>query len=359
MMNNSDSSKRYPKLEDLESSILDAVPQAIVGLHNRQIIFANNAVEWTFGWSPQELLGKSVTIFYRNEKEAEEIARYFYTTLKRQRTFVNEFNCRHKDGHDILCRMRAARIGNRLVERRIVITYEDITQRKRAEKELKHSREQLRNLSLHLQSVREKESARIAREIHDELGQYLTALQMDVSWLDSQLPEKSTHLREKTSRMEGLVNSTIDSVHRIISELRPILLDDLGLSAAIEWQAEEFERRTGIVCDMYVDCRDNLIGKDLATTLFRIFQETLTNITRHAEASKVMVRLTQDQKTICLDMADNGKGITRNQIDNSSSFGIIGMRERVNLMGGSLRITGKRNQGTRVTIVVPVEDDQR
>ncbi len=359
MINNSDPIKRYPKLEDLESSILDAVPQAIVGLHNRHIFFANNAVEWTFGWTPEELIGKSVTIFYRTEKESEEIARYFYTTLKRQRTFVNEFNCRHKNGRDILCRMRAARIGDRLVERRIVITYEDITQKKRAEKELKRSREQLRNLSLHLQSVREKESARIAREIHDELGQSLTALQMDVSWLGGQLPENCIHLREKTTRMEGLVNSTIDSVHRIISELRPILLDDLGLTAAIEWQAEEFESRTGIVCDIYADCRDNLISTDLATTLFRIFQEALTNITRHAGASKVMVRLTRNGKAICLDIADNGKGITRNQIDNSRSFGIIGMRERVNLMGGSVSITGKRNQGTRVTIAIPVEEDQR
>jgi PAS domain S-box-containing protein len=150
--------RRLLELAALESSILDAVPQAIVGLHNRQIIFANNAVRDVFGWDSRELVGRSVTVFYRSDEESDEIARYFYATLQRQRTFVNEFPCRHKDGRDILCRMRAARIGEKLIERRIVITYEDITEKKRADEELKLSREKLRNLSLHLQSVREKEA---------------------------------------------------------------------------------------------------------------------------------------------------------------------------------------------------------
>ena len=352
-MKNSDGRERYLELKALESSILDAVPQAIVGLHNRRIIFANNAIKGTFGWTRQELIGKSVTLFYRNERESEEIARYFYTTLKRQRTFVNEFYCRHKEGRDILCRMRAARIGNKLEEQRIVITYEDITEKRRSEKELESSREQLRNLSLHLQSVREKESARIAREIHEELGQSLTALQMDVSWLSSQLPDEYAHLKEKTARMEDLADATIDSVHRIISELRPILLDDLGLIPAIEWQAKEFQSRTGIACDVYVDYGDSSIDKDLATALFRIFQEALTNITRHAGASKVTVSFKQDGNNLFLEITDNGKGIKEEQLDNPGSFGIMGIRERVNLWRGTVRISGKRNKGTTVTILIP------
>ncbi|MEN6476085.1 MAG: PAS domain S-box protein [Syntrophaceae bacterium] len=348
--------ERLQELAALESSILDAIPQAIVGLHKRRIIFANNAVKDTFGWHRKELVGQSVTVFYRNKKEASQIARYFYTTLKRQRTFVVEFPCRRKDGADILCRMRAARIGDKLIEGRIVITYEDITEQKRAAQELERSREQLRSLSAHLQSVREKESTRIAREIHDELGQSLTALQMDVSWLAKQLPGKSTALLEKTMRMAQLVDTTIDSVHRITAELRPIILDDLGLKAAMEWQASEFHHRTGIRCDMSVDDVAT-ISKELASTLFRIFQGTLTNVARHAEATAVKVHLSQAANELRLQVADNGKGITLKQIEDPQSFGIMGIRERANLWNGSMRITGKARRGTTVTVQIPLPEE--
>lgn len=354
MMDEKETRERFQELAALESSILDAVPQAIVGLQNRRIIFANNAVKATFGWTPEELIGRSVAVFYRTTEESEEIARYFYSTLKRQRTFVNEFHCRRKDGKDILCRMRAARIGDKLQEKRIVITYDDITENKRAEEELVQSRQQLRNLSIHLQSVREKESSRIAREIHDELGQSLTALQMDVAWLGNQLPAQFTLLKEKMQRMERLADATIDSVHRIITELRPILLDDLGLTAAIEWQAQEFQNRSGIECDVHVDCRELSLEKDLETALFRIFQETLTNVARHARATTVRVRLTQEENELRLEVIDNGKGITRTQVKDSRSFGIIGIRERANLWNGHVRISGKRGKGTTVTILIPI-----
>ncbi len=346
--------ERLQELAALESSILDAIPQAIVGLHNRRIIFANNAIEGTFGWCREELIGKSVTIFYRNAQESKEIARYFYSTLKGQRTFVNEFPCRRKDGRDILCRMRAARIGDELRERRIVVTYEDITEKRRAQEELERSREQLRNLSTYLQSVREKESTRIAREIHDELGQSLTALQMDVTWLGDQLPPELTHLKEKTQRMARLADATVESVHRIITELRPILLDDLGLTAAIEWQAKEFQSRMGIECYIYLDCTDSSIEKDLATTLFRVFQGVLTNVGRHAAATAVWIRLVQKEDELCLEVIDNGKGITAKQAEDPRSFGIIGIRERVNLWGGSVQISGVRNRGTTISVTIPL-----
>ncbi len=349
--------ERLLELAALESSILDAVPQAIVGLHKRRIIFANNAIKETFGWDREELIGKSVTLLYRSEEESEEIARYFYSTLKLQRTFVNEFPCRHKDGRDILCRMRAARIGDKLTQRRIVITYEDITEKRRAEEELRRSHKQLRELSAHLQSAREKECARIAREIHDELGQSLTALQMDVAWLGDQLPADLSRLVEKTHRMEQLVDATIESVHRIITELRPIMLDDLGLTAAIEWQAAEFQKRAGIECHVYVDCRDDCIEKDLATAVFRIFQETLTNAARHSRATEVWARLTQDDHVLKLEVTDNGKGITRKQAEDPRSFGIIGIRERVGLWNGRMRITGKNRQGTTVSIQIPIREE--
>jgi len=203
--------------------------------------------------------------------------------------------------------------------------------------------------------VREKESTRIAREIHDELGQSLTALQMDISWLAGQLPAKNTTLIDKANRMTRLVDATIDSVHRIITELRPIILDDLGLSAAMEWQAEEFQNRSGIRCEMAVDDVDS-IEKDLSTTLFRIFQETLTNVARHSGATTVRVHLKREGNQLCLVVADNGRGITRQQIEDPGSFGIMGIRERVNLWGGSVRITGKAKRGTTITVLIPVRE---
>lgn len=343
------------ELDALKSSILDAVPHAIVGLHDRRIIFANSAVEDVFGWKPEELIGRRSNTFYRNEREAASIAQSCYAILEHQRTFVTEYPCRRKDGRDILCRMRCARIGAALKERRIVMTYEDITEQQRSREELAGSREQLRNLSIHLQSVREKESTRIAREIHDELGQSLTALQMDFSWLGNHLPEEHPSLQEKVQRMRRLVDTTMDSVHRISKELRPTLLDDLGLTAAMEWQIQEFQNRCGVHCEAALECREGLLEKDLSTAVFRIFQETLTNIARHAGASRVRVRLLKKENCLLLEVADNGKGITAQQINDSRSFGIIGIRERVNLWGGQVNISGDARKGTKVTVQIPLQ----
>jgi len=343
----------------LKASILDAIPQAVVGLENRRINFANTAVEEVFGWKPEELIGKSVTQFYRNEKEAEEIGQHFYSTLEHQRTFVSEYNCRRKDGRDILCRMRSARIGDELKQRKIVITYEDITEQRKAEQELADSRQQLRNLSIHLQSVREKESTRIAREIHDELGQSLTALQMDLAWLGISIPQADPSLGTKIQRMKKLVDTTIESVHRISTELRPILLDDLGLIAAMEWQVGEFRGRSNIQCDARFDLKESAVEKELATAIFRIFQETLTNIVRHAHATQVRVRLVQKGSELRLDVSDNGIGITEKDIDNPASFGIVGIRERVNLWGGTVHITGKPHKGTKVSVRIPIRSGRK
>lgn len=347
------------EFDALKASILDAIPQAVVGLENRRINFANTAVEEVFGWKPEELIGKSVTLFYRNEKEAEEIGRHFYSTLEHQRTFMSEFNCRRKDGRDILCRMRSARIGDALKQRRIVITYEDITEQRRAEQELANSREKLRNLSLHLQSVREKESTRIAREIHDELGQSLTALQMDLAWLSVSIPQADLALAAKIQRMKNVVDATIESVHRISTELRPILLDDLGLIAAMEWQVGEFRGRANMSCDARFDLKESIIEKDLATAIFRIFQETLTNIVRHAHATHVRVRLVQKGNELRLDVSDNGIGITEKDIDNPASFGLVGIRERVNPWGGTVDIAGKPYKGTKVSVRIPIRNGRK
>jgi len=345
--------RRLEELEALESSILDAIPQAVLGLHERRINFANHAVKVIFGWHREELIGKSIRMIYRNEKEADQIGDMFYSSLDKQRTYETEYPCLCKDGREIICRMKASRIGEKLREKRIVVTFEDITDQKKAQEELERSRQELRNLSAHLQSVREQESTRVARKIHDELGQSLTALQMDLSWLKNRLPAANNDIREKTRSMSGLVDSTIESVHNITLELRPSMLDDLGLPAAIEWQAGDFQKRSGIRCQVHIRCNEDMIDRELATALFRILQETLTNIARHAKATNCRVSLIRNEKELCLEVTDNGIGITQWQIDDPRSFGMIGMRERAHLFGGTVHIRNTKPTGTVVKVVIP------
>jgi len=346
--------RRLEELEALESSILDAIPQAVLGLHKRRINFANNAVKVIFGWHREEMIGKSIAMIYRNLTESDQIAEIFYTTLERQRTFETEFPCIRKDGREILCRMKAARIGEKLRENRIVVTYEDITVQKKAQQELERSREELRNLSGHLQFVREEERASVARKIHDELGQSLTALQMDLSWLTGRLPVDQKDIHDKTRSMSDLVNATVESVHDITAKLRPSLLDDLGLQAAVEWQIDDFLKRYSIRCHKHIRCGDVVINKTVSTAVFRILQEILTNIARHSKATQCRINLTASEKELCLEASDNGVGITQWQADDTKSYGIIGMRERAHLLGGAVQIRNAKPSGTTVKVLIPL-----
>jgi signal transduction histidine kinase len=231
----------------------------------------------------------------------------------------------------------------------------EIAERLNAEKRLKESRQQLRNLSSHLQSIREEERKRIAREIHDELGQVLTALKLNLSLLRQGIPDGEDEVYGQIGAMFELIDSSIQSVKRIITELRPGLLDDLGLLAAIEWQAEEFQRRTGIDTHVKYDAIGAEPGTDIAVGLFRILQETLTNVTRHARASVVEIYLHIGESVLELVVRDNGRGITLNERDDPHSFGIIGIRERAIWMGGKAIIEGSANAGTKVTVRIPID----
>lgn len=236
-------------------------------------------------------------------------------------------------------------------------TFRDITERKRAEDQLKQSRQQLRNLASHLQSIREEERTYIAREIHDDLGQVLTALKLDIHWLTNRLTEDQSLLLEKTKSMSRLVDTTIHTVQRISSELRPGLLDDLGLSSAIEWQVGQLQGRSDINCDFTSDPEEIVLEQDLTTSIFRIFQEAMTNIARHANATRVEVILKQKSDSIELKVTDDGKGIKEEQISNPRSFGLIGVSERVHSLGGTLEISGVRDRGTRVVVSVPLSNE--
>jgi PAS domain S-box-containing protein len=235
-----------------------------------------------------------------------------------------------------------------------VAVIRDITESKLAEQELRSSREQLRNLSVYLESIREEERTHIAREIHDELGQVMTALKMDLSWLSKRLPQNQESLLEKAKSMSKLVDMTVQTVQRISAELRPGLLDDLGLAAAIEWQADQFQNRTGIACEVTFPPENIVLDRDRSTAVFRILQETLTNVARHAHATKVKISLIKRARKLALKVRDNGKGITSSQIVAPRSLGLIGMRERVYPWRGKVKIRGVQDCGTIVMVSIPL-----
>lgn len=238
----------------------------------------------------------------------------------------------------------------------------EISERKRLEKALRTTSEHLRALSASLRSAREEEGARIARELHDELGSALTSLKWDLEdigklYLEAGNQTGSSTLREKIEGMIELIDATINTVRRISSELRPSILDDLGLVAAIEWQAQQFEARTGIICqfDSFVDTTD--LSREQATAIFRIFQEALTNIRRHAQATRVNIMIEEEEGEFVLEVRDNGRGIAEDENIGSQSLGLMGMRERAQLVGGRIEITGVAGKGTVLTVRVPIPSE--
>ncbi len=213
----------------------------------------------------------------------------------------------------------------------------------------REAREQLRDLASYLQEAREKERTRIAREIHDQLGQMMTALKIDLSWLLKRLPVDDPQARERAEAMEDVVHRAFDAVRRISSELRPGLLDDLGLAAAIEWQAEAFSERSGVDLQLHLDEAAETLNRELSTALFRILQEALTNVARHAEATEVRIDLRVEPEDVTLIVADNGRGALPEEITSSRSLGLLGMQERARALGGEVTVEGVPEQGTTVT----------
>ena len=235
----------------------------------------------------------------------------------------------------------------------IVGSWQNITARKIAEIELRQSREQLRDLTNYMELSRESERTRISRELHDELGQSLTALSMDLAWMTHRLREDDVAVRAKADAMRHLLVDTIESVQRISSQLRPGLLDDLGLVAAMEWQTKESARRAGLVYELDLGEQDIALETGLATALFRILQETVTNVVRHAEATRIRVTLDAGPNELVLTVHDDGKGITESQVTGPKSLGLIGIRERIRAWGGDVLFQGVAGQGTTVTLRVP------
>ena len=237
---------------------------------------------------------------------------------------------------------------------KILLIIRDTTSQKLAQEKIDRTSEKLRALAANLQQVREEERTRIARDLHDELGHILTVVKIDLSTIrqtakDSELKE----IAEPLTNTIELINNSINSIKRIITELRPAVLDHLGLGPALEWQLDDFSKHTSITYTSQINYGDERLPREVETSLFRIFQETLTNISRHSQATTVDVKLSSNNNGILLSVHDNGIGLDENDVENSKSLGILGMNERAKLVGGRLIISGTPGRGTTISVVVP------
>jgi PAS domain S-box-containing protein len=236
-------------------------------------------------------------------------------------------------------------------------TSTDIEDRKRAEEEVRTTSEQLRALSARLRSAREEEDIRIAREIHDELGAALTSLRWELEGLKKTICEPgraTTDLQEKLDAMLDMTDGMVNMVRRIASDLRPVVLDVLGLKEAIEWQAQQFKDRTGLAVHCETSPADFALNPEQSTAVFRIFQEALTNIRRHAGATRVDVTMLMDSRSFVLRVSDDGRGITEDEKSGQLSIGLLGMRERAHVIGGEIEVAGVGGEGTTVTVLLPL-----
>lgn len=313
------------------------------------IIDANQAMIDLFEYPLDGILGHSASEFFYDYSEYEA-----FIYIAGETGAVSDFECRLKSKTGKIMDVQIT-LTKYDYEREQGGGYQgiirDITQYKLYFEELLRSRQELRNLTSHIESLREKERTDIAREIHDVLGQSLTALKIDLSWMRKKIDTSEKELVEKTAVMDGLINDIIATVRRLSAYLRPGILDDLGLAAAIEWQSEEFRKRTGLTCR--VSCEEiPELPEGKAVALFRIFQESLTNIIKHSNADSVDISLVKTDDTIDMIIKDNGRGFKSENLANRGSYGIIGMRERVKSFNGILDISGTEN-GVSVHVQIP------
>jgi len=310
---------------------------------------ANDQFFKMFGHEHDELVGKQV-ITLTVAPESRNLVRQH---ISKGSTAVYEAVGLRKDGTKFPMEIHSMPIE--FIGRKARIAdVRDITERKKAEEELAKSRERLRNLSAHLQDVREKDKKQIAREIHDELGQALTAIKIELSLLEEGIPEKRKKLVTQIKSITELIDSTLDRVKQISRDLRPDLIDDLGLVSAIEWHASEFLKRTGVDYVLALPKEEIALDPDLSLSIFRVFQEAVTNVVRHAKATKIKISLKKTNSLLKLVVQDNGIGIEEKVLASPTSLGLIGMQERMHTWGGEVEINGVRGKGSTIRATVPL-----
>jgi PAS domain S-box-containing protein len=351
------------KLRRSESQLAEAQRLAHVGSWDWDL--RSNTVTWSdelyriFGLQPGEINVAGDAMSFIHPEDRELVMSTVQSSVKNKEPYSFYYRALRPDGDVRIVHSRGHIVsdedGNTI---RVFGATQDVTELKRAEEKLKSTSAQLRALSARIHSAKEEEGTRIARELHDELGSALTSLRWSLDEIESVLSASATGeadiVREKIAAMTTLIQSTLQTVRRISSELRPGILDEVGLIGAIEWEAQQFEARTGILC--YFDAREENVRltREQSTALFRIFQETLTNVLRHAKATRVDIAAEEREGEFVLTIKDNGRGIIDAEKSGEKSLGLLGMRERAYLIGGEVNITGVAGRGTVVTVRVPV-----
>ena len=341
----------------LNAIVQSAMDGIITVDSDQRVVLFNAAAEKMFGCSVAEATGSSLDRFIPQRMRAghhahvEHFARTGETS--RRMGIRSRLLALRADGTEFPIEASISQVvigGQKL----LTVILHDITQRARAEEEIRCANDELRGLSLGMLEVREAERTRIARELHDELGQVLTALKMDVELFRAKIPHDRADLAEHAASMNRLLDSTVATTRRISSDLRPLVLDDLGLGAAAEWLLEGLAQRAGIAFELKIDPSCAELDEPHASTLFRVMQESLTNVARHARATRVAVRLTREGGDAVLTIADNGVGMNADARAKPGSFGLRGIRERVLLLGGVLSIAADPSGGTTVSVRLPM-----
>ncbi|TWI81116.1 PAS domain S-box-containing protein [Lacibacter cauensis] len=342
------------KSEEKYRTLVDQATDAIfIADQTGRFVVVNPAAVKLSQYSEKELM--EMTIYHLTDPEEVKLKPFAFEEMKSERGASSERRMRRKDGVFIDIEINAKFLS----DGRFLAFIRDITERKKAETELNNSYKAIRKLTSHLQNAREEERKHIARNIHDELGQLLTVLKMDISWLGKKI--KALNIPAITEKTEGvleLLNNTVQSVRRIAADLRPGLLDDLGLVAAIEWHLSEFGKRTGIHTHFATSDVQTILPVEHATSLFRIYQESMTNIARHAEATEITVELTEESKKIILRVSDNGKGFDTSIVVKRKTLGLLGMKERAEMMGGQFTLTKQINGGMQIEVQLPLHKSE-
>ncbi len=329
------------------------LPMWISSLHNNTFLDVNNAAFLSYGYTKEEFLQMTLS-----DINVTPLSTSKTPTNNDNKEFINHKDIwlhKKKDGsvikvnlinHDIIYEGKPA----------VLSLANDVTAKFDAEENLQRSNDALRDLASHLETIRENERSHMAREIHDELGQQLTGLKMDISWLTKKIKSEDKTVNDKIKDTIKLIDNTVITVRRIATQLRPSILDDLGLIAAMEWQSEEFEKRSEIKSIFNSNVSQITVKPDISIAIFRIFQESLTNVLRHSKATQVssFFRLNDDTMTLLIE--DNGVGFNEEEIVHKKTLGLLGMKERIQLINGTYEINGNAGKGTSVIITVPLNN---
>jgi PAS domain S-box-containing protein len=328
---------------------------AIITVDSQQkIVLFNRAAEQVFRCRREEALGGSLERFLpvrfraAHRGHVEDFGRTGVTSRRMgDTTTLSAIRADGSEEFPIEASISQTEVGGRHY---FTVILRDITARKRAEDQLRSQQDELRELSAQVFEAREEEKTLIARELHDELGQLLTAMKMDLTWLRAHMPGLDPELEAKARQMNEVLDQTVGSVRRIAADLRPLMLDDLGLADAAGWLVEDFARRSGVECriDLPPAERIDALGRDTAIAVYRVLQEALTNIARHSGAKRAWAVLEAGDAELLLEIEDDGRGISPADMEKSRSLGVKGMRERVLYLGGSLEVTRAPRGGTRV-----------